>query len=188
MAGATETATGSAPSAVPAAQPAPDVPAAVETKKAEPAIRIGYVDLARIGKDSARGKAAQALIKGKVDKFQAKLAARQKQLEKQKAALEAKMATLSPEERAAKAKGFEKKVEEYRKIVQNAEKELQPLQEELLGSLYKEIEQAATDYGKANGYAAIVRQKELLYLGSGVEAQDVTEAVMKLVDEKGQKQ
>lgn len=152
---------------------------------AAPAIRIGYVNLAKIGRESVQGKAAQTRFKARADKLETQIAAKQKQLEKQKAALEAKLATLSPEQRAAKAKEFEKKVDEFRKSVQSAQKEMEPLQKELSDTIFKEIERAATAYGKENGYAAIITEKEPLFLGSGVEAQDVTDALLKLVNEKG---
>lgn len=182
------------PAAVPAAAPAPvpavtpaQEPKQVEPAQAAPTIRIGYADISRIGSESAPGKAAQARFKAKADKYQAQITAKQKQLEKQKAAIEAKLPSLLPEQRAAKAKEFEKKVDEYRRFVQNAEKELKPLEEELTRSLFGEIEKIVTDYAKANGFAAIVAKKELLYQGNSVTVQDVTEDILKLVNEKGPK-
>jgi len=182
------------PAAVPSAAPAP-VPAVapalepkqIEPTQAAPTVRIGYADITRIGSESAPGKAAQARFKAKADKYQAQITAKQKQLEKQKAAIEAKLPSLLPEQRAAKAKEFEKKVDEYRRFVQNAEKELKPLEEELTRSLFGEIEKVVSDYAKANGFAAIVAKKELLYQGNSVTVQDVTEDILKLVNEKGAK-
>jgi outer membrane protein len=160
---------------------------ATEPAKAEQTVRIGYADLVRIGNESNLGKTAHAKLAGKSDKYKAQISAKQKQLEKQKSSLEAKLATLSPQQRAEKAKEFEKKVEEYQKFVQKAEKEMQSLQEELTRTLYQQIEQAAAVYGKASGFTAICVKKDLLYLGGGVEVEDVTEALLKLVNEKEQK-
>jgi outer membrane protein len=197
LSGAAEPATGLEPKtlAVPQggseAQPVQPVAAAPEQKAAEPAkaeriVRIGYADLVRVGNESNRGKEVHAKLAGKSDKYKAQITAKQKQLEKQKSSLEEKLATLSPKQRAEKAKEFEKKVEEYQKFVQKAEKEMQSLQEELTRVFYREIEQAAAAYGKANGFTAICVKKDLLYLGGGVEVEDVTEALMKLVNEKEQ--
>ncbi len=173
------------------ARAADPIPAAVPAPSAVPApaptVRIGYADITRIGSESAPGKAAQARFKAKADKYQAQITAKQKQLEKQKSAIEAKLPSLLPEQRAAKAKEFEKKVDEYRRFVLNAEKELKPLEEELTRSLFGAIEKVVTDYAKANGFAAIVAKKELLYQGSSVTVQDVTEDILKLVNEKGEK-
>jgi outer membrane protein len=61
------------------------------------------------------------------------------------------------------------------------------LQEELARKLFQEIEQAVGSYGKANGFAAVVVKKELLYLDSEVKTEDVTDEILKMVNEGGQK-
>jgi outer membrane protein len=173
-------ATASTPAAVAAPGPA-------EAAK-PPLIRIGYVEMSRFGAETGVGKAARSRMQEKAEALKKQIAARQKQLEKQKNQLEAKLPTLSPKERAAKAKEFEKKYEEYRKFVEKAEKELQGVEEELTRKLYGEIESAAAAYGKANGLAAIVVKRDLLYAGSGVEAENVTEGVMKLLNARETKE
>jgi len=186
---AAETAAGKetqTPAPTPAAAPAVT---AEPQKKPEPApvtpaVRLGHVDLMRIAADSETGKAGQAQLAELKKKLQGQVEAKRKQLEKQKAAIEAKFQTLSPQQREAKGKEFQKKVEEFQKFGMNAEKELQERQEEFSGRLYKAIEQASTDYGKANNLSLVVVKRELLYLGSGVDAQDVTDGIIKLIDRK----
>jgi outer membrane protein len=192
VSGADAPATAAAPSAASPATVVSPAPVAAEQPRAvipatAPTAKIGYVAMLRISQESTMGKSAKARFKEKAEKAEAQVAAREKQLEKQKKALEEKLPTLPPKERAARAKEFEKKVEEYRKLVQGLDKELKPLQEDLTRALYKQIEQAAVAYGKANGFAAILEKQELLYLDSGVDAQDVTDAVLKLMEEKGGK-
>lgn len=196
MTGAQEANPGTAPKAgadvatTPVPQPAPSatvIPMQKEPEppKAEKTFLIGFADIVRIGSESPQGKAAKAKLKEKQDKFQAQITARKKQIEKQKDAIEAKLPTLTPQQRTAKAKEFEKKIQEYQKFVQNAEKELQSMQEELSRKIFLEIEQVVNSYGKANGYAAIIVKKELLYLGSEIQTRDVTDEILKLVNEKG---
>jgi outer membrane protein len=116
--------------------------------------------------------------------LQGKIENKRKQLEKQQAAIEAKLKTLTPQQREAKAKEFQKKVEEFQKFGLNAEKELQAKQEEFSDKLFKAIEQASAELGKAKGLALVVIKRELLFLGSGVDVQDVTDGVIKLIDGK----
>ena len=165
----------------------PIAEAAVKPAAVSPTTRIGSVDFARIGTESERGKKLKALLTAKKDKLQGKLDGKKKQLEKLKTSLEAKIATLSQPQREAKAKEFQKKVEEFQKLAQSSEEELVGLQDKESKALFEAIEEAATAYGKANGFAAIVIKKELLYVGSSVEAQDVTEALIKALDQAGQK-
>lgn len=174
---ATETAAQAAPAVPPSPAPAPAV---------KQTVKIGYVDMAKAGAESNLGKALRAKVQEKQKKLQAQIEGRRKQLDKQKAALEAKFAGLAPAQREAKAKEFQKKVEEFQKFGLNAEKELQTMQEGLSSELYTAIEQAATEYGRSNALALIVVKRELLYIGSGVDAQDVTDGVLTLLNARKQ--
>lgn len=168
------------------ATPAPAAPAGTEKVTAQPAqqLRIGYVDIARLRQESNKGKAISTQAKEKQKKFQSQLDTRRKQLEKQKANLEGKLASLTPAQREAKAREFQKKVEEFQNFGLKSEKELQELQEKLLDDLLKSIEAAATEYGTANGLGLVIVKRELLYLSGGVDAKDVTDGVLALLNRK----
>jgi outer membrane protein len=160
------------------------LPAAVQPEAPKSLIKLGYADMAKISAESSLGKASQAQAKAKQEKLQSQLQAKRKQLDKQKASIEATIASLSPAQREAKAKEFQKKVEAFQKLALNAEKEFQTLQEELSKSLYEAIEKASVEYGKSNNLALVVVKRELLYLANGVDAQDVSAGIIKLMDEK----
>jgi outer membrane protein len=184
--GAEENSAAGKPAPVPAT---PQTPAAPVQKPSEAAVvqqptHLGHVDLARIAAESETGKAGQAQFADLKKKLQGQIESKRKQLEKQKAAIEAKLKTLTAEQRETKARDFQKKVEEFQKFGLNAEKELQARQEEFSEKLFKAIEQASADLGKAKGLALVVIKRELLYLGSGVDAQDVTDDVIKKIDKK----
>lgn len=151
------------------------------------AARIGYVDIARIGTESERGKALKTLLTTKKDKLQGKIDGKKKQIEKLKTSIEAKIASMTPQQRETKSKEFQKKLEELQKFAQASEEELLVLQDKEARALYEAIEQSATAHGKANGFAAIVVKKELLYVGGSVDAQDVTEALIKALNQADQK-
>lgn len=168
---------------------ASEAPKAAETSgSTEPTrlqrtVKIGYVEMGRIAAESGPGKAALAQMKDRTEKLRVQITAKQKQLDKMKSSLEAKLESLTPQQRAAKAKEFQKKVEEYQKFVQNAEKEMRAKEEELTGKLIKSIEKAGAEYGKANGFAAVAPKKDLLFVGDSVEVKDLTEEIIKLVNE-----
>lgn len=149
----------------------------VETLRSQTPVKIGYVDISKIASDSAPGKAANARLKEKTEKYRSQITARQKKLESMKKDIETKLATLTPQQRQAKVKDLEKKVGEYQKFVQDAEKEMRKMESDLSESIIKAIQKAADDYGKANGFAAIVPKRDLLYLGDMVEVKDVTEDI-----------
>lgn len=157
--------------------PAPALPA-----KTEQSIKIGSIDMAKIARDSKPGKAIYAEVKAKMEKYQKQIKSKETQLQKQKAAIEAQMPSLTPTQRAAKAKEFQKKLESFQGYIQNAEKDVRAREAELLKKLYQSVEKSAGDYGKINGYAAIVMNKELLYTGSNVVVQDLTTETIKAIN------
>ncbi len=113
-----------APAALNPAAAAPALtllPKATEAPKPQ-MLKLGYVDIARVGAESSLGKASAAQAKQKQEKFQAQLQAKRKQLDKQKAALEAQFPTLNPTQKEAKAQEFQKKVEIFEKLGNGAEK------------------------------------------------------------------
>lgn len=144
--------------------------------------RLGLVDINQVSAQSALGKAAQVKIKAQQTKFQKQVDTRRRQLDKLKADIERQLPTLTPPQREAKAKEFQKKVEEFQKYGMNAEKGLMETQGKLTNQLLTAIEQAAIALGKLKGLSAVVVKRELLYLGSGVEALDISEDVVKLLD------
>lgn len=159
-----------------AKKPEQQLPSALQLSS--PLTRIGVIDLSRIERESKQGKAAEAKLKAKKDKLQAQLTAKQKQLEKQKEQIESQLPTLSPSERAKKAKDFENKVDSYRKLVQKAENDMKPLVEEVTRTLSRSIKDAAAAYGTANGLAAVVTSRELIFVNSSTFPEDVTDGVL----------
>jgi outer membrane protein len=170
----------------PAIMSAP-VEASVTAAAAAQRPRIGYADIARIGSESERGKAVKALLNAKKDSLQGKADGKKKQLDKFKTSIEAKVATMTPAQREAKSKEFQKKLEELQKFARASEEEFYLLQEKETKALYEAIEQAAVAHGKANGFAVIVVKKELLYIGSSADTSDVTDDLIKALNQAPQK-
>lgn len=171
----------------PAATAAPAVETAPKAAAPVQSTRIGSVDISRIAAESERGKALKTLLTAKKEKLQGKIDGKKKQVDKLKASIEAKIASMTPQQREAKAKEFQKKVEDLQKFAQASEEELFTLQDKESKALYEAVEKAAVAHGKANGFAAIVIKKELLYVGSSVEAHDVTDALITALNQENQK-
>jgi len=179
-------ATDSSPATTPSVSASPAVPAekATPSGSTETRFRVGYVDMIKIAAESDAGKVAKAHFEAKADRHKAQIDTKQKLLEKQKATLEAKLPTYTPEQRTAKIKEYEKKVNELKKMLEKADKEMRPMQEELTKELYGKIEAAARVYGAANGFSIILEKRELLYLGKGIDAEDVTAILISELNKK----
>lgn len=175
------------PSAPPQTAVSAPADAAHKPEAAAQNARIGYVDIVRIGTESEWGKALRTQLTAKKDSLQEKIEGKKKTLDKLKTSIEAKIATMAPKQREAKAKEFQKKLEELQKFAQASEEEFLALQEKETGALFRAIEQAAVEFGKAGEYAAIVVKKELLHIGKSVDVKDVTDTLIKALDQTGQK-
>ncbi|MRR07599.1 MAG: OmpH family outer membrane protein [Deltaproteobacteria bacterium] len=156
-------------------------PASALPVKTEQSIKIGVIDMTKIARDSNPGKAAYAEVKATMEKYQKQIKSKETQLQKQKATIEAQMPSLPPTQRAAKAKEFQKKLESFQGYIQKAEKDIRAREAELMKKLYQSVEKSASDYGKTNGYAAIVLNKELLFTGNNVHVEDLTAETIKLL-------
>lgn len=180
------------PAAVPKAQPQLSLlpalqPPAATTTPRPPAAKLGLVDINRISSEAEMGKKAQALLKEQQAKLQKQIDAKRKQLDRAKAEIERQLPSLAPPQREAKAREFQKKVEEFQKFGAQAEKGLQENQEKLTKALLSAIEKAAGDYAAANGLAAVVVRRELLYLAGGIEALDISEALVGILNDAAKK-
>jgi len=176
-----------APAAQPDLKPAPGLsllPAAKPAPQPLAVAKIGVVDVNKVSTDSVRGKAAQQQIKAQQTKLQKQVEAKRKQLDKFKADTERQLPSLSPQQREAKQREFQKKIEEFQKFGLKSEKELMESQQKLTKGLFEAIGKAADELGRAKGLTAVVINRELLFLGAGVEPLDITADLITLLDGK----
>jgi outer membrane protein len=134
-------------------------------------VTMGFVDMAKIASDSVPGKAAAAEMKSRSNRLRNQISAREKQLSKQKADIEATL-----------PKEFQKKIEAFQKFVQKGGKDIQAREGQLLSRLYQSTQKAAEQLARANGYAAVVIKKELLYMSDTVDMRDLTDETIKLLN------
>ncbi|HOP40525.1 MAG TPA: OmpH family outer membrane protein [Geobacteraceae bacterium] len=170
------------PEAPPTEPPTISAPDQTNPATPERIIKIGFVDMAKVASDSVPGKAAYAEVKAESAKYQKQIKSKEKQLKKQKASIEAQMPSLTPAQRSVKAKDFQKKLESFQKFLQKAEQDIRTKEAKLLQKLYESVVTSANDYGTANGYAAIVMKKELLFIDSTIKIQDITAEIITLLD------
>lgn len=170
------------PASPPQAGPA-STPQSPPSPPASRQVLIGVIDIQKIGTESKIGRAERKRFEARGEKLKGEIEARGKKLEKEKKALEEKFPSLQPDQRQAKAKEFEKKVEAYRKMVQKAQEEMEPLQKEINDKLFALVEKGAARVGSAKGLALIVPRRDLIFSSPDTTIVDVTEDLLTVVDE-----
>lgn len=174
----------SAPAAPAAASPAAPQAAPLATAAGAADVKIGYINMNKVATESAQGKAATAKLSDKSDKTRKKLEAKQKQLEKHKKEIEAKLPTMTPKERAAKGAEFQKKMEDFQKLVRSSELEVMEYQDKLTADMYQKIKDATVQFAKDAGYALIVEEKSVLYALDTLKPTNVTDEVIEVLGKK----
>lgn len=144
--------------------------------------KIGSIDLSYIGMESDYGKSVKTQLTEKKGKAEAKILAEKKKLDSLKETIESKLPTYTPKQRETKSKEFQKKVETFQKLVRELEESLMKEQESETSKLFSLIEKTVSDFGKSNDFSIIVSKKDILYVDSGIEAQDLTSIILKAVN------
>jgi outer membrane protein len=153
--------------------------AAAGTAVAADSIKIASIDLRKIALESREGVEASKTMAKMNETVENTLKAKQAELKKFKDALEGKGKKLTAKERTAKEQEFQKKIDQYRELGQNAQKELQAKEQELESKIMDRIEKIVKEFAPKNGYSLVVRKSDVVYID---EKSDVTAQILKLVD------
>jgi len=149
---------------------------------ADEVMKFASVDLRKIAQESEKGKKGAEELKELAGQYQAKLDAKRKHLEKMKADLEKNGANLSAAKRNAKEKELQKKIVEFREFGQNAEQELAKKEKDLNTQVGTELEKVVREYGRANGYTAILHKEGIIYNNGNLMVKDLNEEILKIVN------
>lgn len=145
-------------------------------------LKIASIDLRKVAQQSKAGAEATKEISKFAEKLESSLKKKQTELEKIKDALEGKGKKLTEKERASKEKEIRKKLDKYRELAQNAQKELQAKESEFEQKIGKGIEKAVNEYSVKNGYALVIRNGDPLYTDGKIVVTDISDDILKLFD------
>lgn len=144
---------------------------------AEPALKIGIVDVNKIMKDSKAAKSAQAVFKKELDSKKATLKSKSDKV----AALDKELKNLEQKSSAWNEKR-DKLAKEFKelKIMENEmNKELQKKDVELTKKIVADVQQIINKLVKSENYSLILDKKAIL---AGKDGFDITDKVIKLYD------
>jgi outer membrane protein len=148
---------------------------------------LGAVDMIKVAQESEAGKKAMGTLKVIADKYQDKLKTRQKELEKLQVAMTEKGKGLSATKRSAREKELQQKFQEYQQYAKNAQQEFATKETELSKPIREDLEKLVKEYGRTNGYTAIVHKEGLIYFDSKIEVKELTDDILKLFNAAGKK-
>lgn len=141
--------------------------------------KIGYVDLQRALNESDAGKKAKEEFKVDVDKLQAKLKKQKDDIDNLKEQLEKKSLVVKEEERGNLEEEYRKKLRDFERNYKDSQADLQKRDNELTGSIIKDLQEVIREYGERQGYTVILENSSSAVL-YGAKSADLTDEVIRM--------
>ncbi len=148
--------------------------------------KIGIFDFQKILSESSTGKLTQKQLTEKGNELQGKLKAEKEKLDEMNTAYEREKLVLSPEKQGEKEKEFRGRVNDFKKMQDDFNREFKQLEVQSLNKIQDEVVQIITDIGKEGGYTLILEKKAggVLY---SPEKFDITDEIIKKYNLKAAK-
>ena len=153
---------------------------------AESELRVGYVDFRKVMTESKAGKRNRAVIEKMVKQGRSKLAKKEEELEALKQAYEKKKLVLTEEQKKKKQQEFQKKLQAYRKMSADTEREIRKRDAEYGRKAAADIKEIISEIAKAGKLSLVFDENRLpvLYAADGP---DLTAEVIKRYNAKSGK-
>lgn len=150
-------------------------------------MKFAYVDLQKALNECMAGKEAKEILEKEKDKKQKEIEKQEKKIDALKAEIESKKTVLSEEALQKKQEDLDRLLRQLKRFVQDSNDELQKKQQQYTNKILSELVEVVNEIGKQRGYTIIFERVPgvLLYVD---EAIDITDEVIKLYDEKYQKE
>jgi len=144
-------------------------------------IKIGSVDIQKAGNECNAGKEAKKALTKEVEKFQALIAEKQKELQEMKELLEKQGLMLSPEARAAREKELQTKFKISQRWGEDLQNEMNQKRIEMERNIFIGLQKVIQKLGTDEGYTLILEKNENIVLFTS-KSTDITDLVIKAYD------
>lgn len=146
-------------------------------------LKIGYIDLQSVIRDSKAGKAAKASFEAEFKKKRDIIESKRAQLDRLKNKFAQNGSIMNEDTRKQKAGQIQRLDKDLQRATDDFREELQRRDFELLEKILKDLDGILKSVGKSNGYTMIIDKSEggLVY---GNPSVDVTQQVIKAYDAK----
>lgn len=135
--------------------------------------KLGVMNVQKVINLSDSGKVAKTHFEGRMKELQGKFKVEEDALKELQKEIEKKSSAWSEQKKQEKVRDFQKKRRELQAKTEDARFELKQLQEKELQPILKALEGVVKNYGKKNGYTAILDVKSgVIYFDDTVEISD----------------
>jgi outer membrane protein len=151
------------------------------TSAAEPAAKMGFVDIEAVITQSKEGQAARSKLAAEAAEKQKEISAKEAEIKQMDAELQKQTAILSDAARKDREEAILRKVRDLKRLGEDFNRDLAKREGELVGDLYRDLAGVIRDYGKEKGFTLILekRQGGVIY---GSDVADLTKAILERYD------
>jgi len=145
--------------------------------------KIGVIDFQKILELSDVGKASQSAINKQGKKMEAKLKAKQVELEDMKNRFEREILVMSKEKREEKEREFRIKMNDFKSLEKKFKVDFNQINSKLVNKIQKEIFKVVKEVGKKEGYLLIIERQEagIYYFPKTI---DITDKLVDILNDK----
>ncbi len=154
---------------------------ALSTNVSAEGVSVAVLDMQKVVLSSESGKKAQKEMEQKVKELEKSFKKDEEALASLQQEIETKSSVWSEEKKQDKAIEFQKMRRDLRVKQEDANLELQQLQEKQLAPIFKELEGVVKKFATDNGYAIILPGQAVLY---AIDSVDITDEVTKALNAK----
>jgi len=141
--------------------------------------KVGYVDMQAVLLKSKAGKEAKALLDKEKEEKKSNLDKMKEEIEKLQNDINRQSLVLSEEKRKKMEEDLALKKQNFLKVLQDYELELQKKDQEWTEKILRDVEKVIYKIGKMEGYDLILEKSAVLY---APEAYDITDKVIREYD------
>lgn len=164
---------------VPAAPATPAAPAA--TTAGPVTTSIGVVDIQRLFRESAAGKAANQQLADMRARYQTEVAKQEERLRVEEAELGRARATLPPDQFENKRRELQRRVQDTQRTVQDRNTALDSAQQQARDQILRVIQEIVVQIMNERGYTIVLDQAQVLLSNDGL---NMTNDALRRLDQK----
>lgn len=144
---------------------------------ADPAIKLGFVDIQAVIAQSKDGQAARSKVAAEAADRQKDISAKEAEIKQMDADLQKQSAILSDAAKKDREEEIRRRLRDLKRLTEDSNRDLSKRESELLNDLVRDVTTVIRDYGKQKGFTMIVEKGQggVIY---GSDPADLTKEIL----------
>ena len=153
---------------------------------AEPAMKVGYVDIQAVISQSKEGQAARAKVAAEAAEKQKEISVKEGEIKQMDTELQKQSPVLSDAAKKDREEDIRRRLRDLKRLTEDFNRDLAKREAELIGDLVRDVTAVIRDYGKEKAYTLIVEKGQggVIY---GSDPADLTKELLERFNARSSK-